>query len=80
MRQKIPFKRALPTNFEPQHLSLFQNALEGSFERAHAVMVKNATILQDTVFAPGNLNSIPSTPTGPTWGYHSFQKEWQIRW
>ena len=55
MRQEITVKRSFPINLDPKDIPLFQDALEVSFERIFPVHLKNVWILQDTVFAPGEL-------------------------
>ena len=55
MRQEITVHRKLPVNLKTQDLPLFQGALTATFERLHLVQIKNAWILQDTVFSPGEL-------------------------
>ncbi|WP_169719284.1 glycosyltransferase family 61 protein [Algoriphagus mannitolivorans] len=53
MRQEITVQRKLPVNLDPKDLPLFNNSIKASFERQHPVFIKNAWILQDTVFSPG---------------------------
>ena len=55
MRQEISVKRSLPVNLRKEDLPLFQNSLEETFTRLHPVFLKNAWIIQDTVFSPGEL-------------------------
>lgn len=74
MHQKITFRRGLPANFESKHLPLFQDALEGSFDREHAVMVKNSMILQDTVFAPGEFKFYSRHTHRSNLGFPQFSK------
>lgn len=52
MRQEISVKRSLPVNLRKEDLPLFQNSLEETFTRLHPVFLKNAWIIQDTVFSP----------------------------
>lgn len=55
MRQEITVQRKLPVNLDPKDLPLFKDSLTATFERLHPVFIKNAWILQDTVFSPGEL-------------------------
>ncbi len=53
LRQELTVHRTLPVNLNPKDQSLFEPALEARFERLFPVYLKNAWILQDTVFVPG---------------------------
>ena len=55
MHQEITVQRKLPVNLDSKDLPLFQDSLSVTFIRQHPVTVKNAWILQDTVFSPGEL-------------------------
>lgn len=55
MFQEISVKRPLPNNLKKEHLPLFQDSLEETFTRLHPVYLKNAWVIQDTVFSPGEL-------------------------
>ncbi len=55
MRQEITVQRPLPVNLESKDLPLFQDSLEVSFARKFPIHLKNVWVLQDTVFAPGEL-------------------------
>lgn len=53
MRQEITVQRKLPANLDSKDFPLFKDSLSATFERQHPVFIKNAWVLQDTVFAPG---------------------------
>ena len=53
MRQQITVQRTLPVNLNTKDQYLFEPALTATFERLFPVHLKNAWVLQDTVFSPG---------------------------
>lgn len=74
MRQEITVQRTLPVNFQPKDRFLFEPALTVTFERLFPVHLKNAWVLQDTVFSPGELRFFSSHTHVSGLGFPQFAK------
>lgn len=74
MRQEITVKRKLPVNLNPNDMPLFKDSLVETFERIHPIHLKNAWILQDTVFSPGELKFYASHTHNADLGPLQFAK------
>ncbi|MFL0682140.1 MAG: glycosyltransferase family 61 protein [Algoriphagus aquaeductus] len=53
MIEEITVNRNPPANLKPEDYPLFRQSLQTTFRRLHPITIKNAWILQDTVFSPG---------------------------
>lgn len=74
MRQEITVQRNLPVNLNPKDRHLFESSLTATFERLFPVHLKNAWVLQDTVFSPGELKFYSSHTHNSLLGFPQFAK------